>query len=177
MPQTPAQAAAFVLGLWIAVWLLFPRASLGAETGPQLATYSSASEYASLEAGLYAAVNGVRSGSGLIELRRDPLLDAVARAHSADMARRGYFSHETPEGLNPVDRLRQGGASGFTLAGENVGLTSRGDPNREIVEAWLASPAHRQNLLAPVFNATGIGIARAADGTLFYTQLYVTYKR
>jgi len=166
VPQTPAQALGFVLGLWIAVWLLFPRASLGAEL-----------EFAPLEAELEQAVNDVRSREGLIALLRDPRLDAVARAHSADMAQRRYLSHDTPEGQNPVDRLRQGGASGFTLAGENVGLTSKGDPNREILEAWLASPAHRGNLLAPAFNATGVGIARGADGTLYYTQLYVTYKR
>lgn len=166
MPQTPAQAAAFVLGLWIAVWLLFPRTSLGAEL-----------DFAPLETELQQAINSERIREGLIELRRDARLDAVARAHSADMAQRHYLSHDTPEGLNPVDRLRQGGASGFTLAGENVGLTSKSDPNREILEAWLASPAHRGNLLAPAFNATGVGIARAPDGTLYYTQLYVTYKR
>jgi uncharacterized protein YkwD len=186
MPRTPAQAAAFVVGLWLALWLLAPApsaaqtlgaANAAAGTSAWPAALLPAAEFTPLEAELYHTVNGVRSQQGLIELRRDPVLDAVAREHSADMAQRHYFAHETPEGLNPVDRLKRGGATGFSLAGENVGLTSRGDPNREIIQAWLASPAHRENLLAPAFNATGVGIARAADGTLYYTQLYVTYRR
>ena len=187
MPRTPTQAAGFVVGFWIALWLLCPGiaaaeppaapASAVAGTAAWPASLQPSGEFTPLETELFRAINTVRSQQGLIELRRDPVLDAVARAHSLDMAQRHYFAHETPEGLNPVDRLKRGGATGFSLAGENVGLTSRGDPNREIVEAWLASPAHRDNLLAPAFNATGVGIARAADGTLYYTQLYVTYRR
>lgn len=169
MPQTPAQAAGFVLGLWIAAWLLIP----GTAAGESLA----AGDLAPLEAALHESVNGARAQAGLIALRRDADLDAVAREHSRDMAGRGYFAHESPEGLAPPDRLRRGGIRGITLAGENVGLTSRGDPNREILSGWLASPVHRENLLAPAFNATGIGVARAPDGTLYYTQLYVTYPR
>jgi uncharacterized protein YkwD len=93
------------------------------------------------------------------------------------MARRFYLSHVTPEGLDPVGRLARGGVSGFSLAAENAGLTSEGEPNREILAGWLASPVHRQNLHAPPWNATGVGIARAADGTFYYTQLYVSYPR
>ena len=63
------------------------------------------------------------------------------------------------------------------LAAENLGSTDRPEPTREIVSAWLASPVHRQNLYAPAFNATGIGIVRAPDGALLYTQVYVTYPR
>jgi uncharacterized protein YkwD len=155
----------FVVALWLAVTLLQPLA------------HAAALDFGPLEAGLHAAVNDVRQRSGLIVLQRDPALDAVARAHSEDMASRGYFAHETPEGLTPPDRLKRAGIRRITLAGENVGLTSRGNPNQEIVGGWLASPVHRQNLLAPVFNATGVGIARGPDGTLFYTQLYVTVPR
>lgn len=170
MPQTPSQALGFLLGLWIAAWLLLPRPAAGG-------TLAGAGDSDALEAALCDAVNGVRARAGLIELRRDAALDAVARAHSRDMAVRGYFAHETPEGLTPPDRLRRAGVRGITLAGENVGLTSRGDPNREILEGWLASPVHRDNLLAPAFNATGLGVARSADGTLYYTQVYVTVPR
>jgi uncharacterized protein YkwD len=93
------------------------------------------------------------------------------------MATRGYFSHDTPEGANPVDRIQAGGIADFALAGENVGMTSRTAPNAEIFHGWLASPDHYENLAAPAFNATGVGIARRADGTLFYTQVYVTFPR
>ncbi len=130
-----------------------------------------------LEAGLHREVNAVRARHGLVPLRRDAELDAVARAHSADMAHRGYLAHESPEGVNPAQRLVRAGLQGFTLAGENVGLTNLAPPNQEILRGWLASPIHRRNLLAPAFNATGLGIAPAPDGTLYYTQLYLTYPR
>ena len=65
----------------------------------------------------------------------------------------------------------------FALAAENVGLTSRPDPNDEILQGWIRSQVHLDNLEARPFNATGIGIARAANGTLYYTQLYVTFPR
>lgn len=168
MPRTPVQALVFLVALWATLVLLAPlgRAADGAD--PELAR---------LEAAFHELVNQTREQEGLIPLRRDPRIDRVARAHSRDMVARGYFAHETPEGLTPPDRLARGGVTGFTLAGENVGLTNRGDPNREIVTGWLGSPMHRQNLLAPMFNATGIGIARRPDGTFFYTQLYVTVPR
>lgn len=168
MPRTPLQAVVFLVALWATLTVLAPlaRASDGAD--PELAR---------LEAAFHELVNQAREREGLIPLRRDPSVDRVARAHSRDMIARGYFAHETPEGLTPPDRLARGGVTGITLAGENVGLTNRGDPNREIVTGWLASPVHRQNLLAPMFNVTGIGIARAPDGTFFYTQLYVTIPR
>ena len=59
----------------------------------------------------------------------------------------------------------------------HAGTTSRPDPNKEILQGWLVSPVHRKNLFMPAFNATGIGIARAEDGTLYYTQVYVTFPR
>jgi uncharacterized protein YkwD len=118
MPRTPLEALIFLVALWLALVLLQPLArAAGGELGP-------------LEAALYGAVNEVRESEGLLTLRREPALDAVARAHSQDMAARGYFAHETPEGLTPPDRLRRAGVSGITLAGENVGLTDRGDPTR-----------------------------------------------
>ena len=170
MPRTLGQAGSFLLGMWLALVLVQPigtaaKAAQGlADTGP-------------LESALHTAINEVRAEQGLLRLQRDPALDAVARAHSEDMATRHYMAHETPEGLTPPARMKRAGVVGYTLAGENIGTTTRSDPNREIVGAWMASPVHRDNVLAPVFNTTGVGIARAADGTWYYTQLYGTRAR
>jgi uncharacterized protein YkwD len=177
VPRTPLQALIFLLSMWLALAVLQPLVARGATSGPPVVAASTDPALASLEALLFDSINRVREQEGLVPLRRDPRIDAVARAHSQDMAERGYFSHDTPEGLNPVDRLQRAGVTAMTLAGENVGLTSRNDPNREIVDGWLASPVHRRNLLMPAFNTTGVGIARAPDGTLYYTQLYVTVPR
>lgn len=170
MPRTLSQAVAFLLGFAIAIWLSPFRAQALGPDGADPA-------FAALEAALLDQVNAVRAQHHQVPLRRSAELDAVARAHSRDMAARGYVAHESPEGANALDRLGRAQVSGFTLAAENIGATSRPSPNQEIVTSWLNSSIHRSNLLAPVFNATGIGIARGADGSLLYTQLYVTYPR
>lgn len=171
MPRTLLQAAGFLLGFWVALLLSPLTIELARAAG------GDASPFADLEASLLAEVNAVRARHHLIPLHRSPELDAVARSHSDDMARRGYLSHQSPEGTNPVDRIFAGGIAGFTLAAENLGMTNRSDPNRQIVEGWLRSPDHRRNLLSPPFNTTGIGIARSSDGSLIYTQLYITYPK
>ncbi|MGH0032326.1 MAG: CAP domain-containing protein [Myxococcota bacterium] len=170
MPRDLHQAVGFLLGIALAFWLspLRIQASGPGVPDPQLAP---------LEAELLRQVNDVRSQRHLRPLQRSEALDAVARAHSRDMAARGYIAHESPEGANAVDRLTQARLDGFTLAAENIGATSRAQPNREIVSGWVRSPIHARNLFSPVFNATGIGIARTSDGTLLYTQVYVTYPR
>jgi uncharacterized protein YkwD len=170
VPRSLPDALGFLLGIWLALALLLPFAARGAETAP-------APELAPLEQALHEGANRVRAGHHRIALERRADLDRVARAHSTDMAVRRYLSHESPEGENPVDRLTRGGITGFSLAGENAGQTNRADPVREILEGWQRSPEHRTNLLAPAFNATGVGVARAADGTLYFTQLYVTFPR
>ena len=171
MPRTFLQAAGFLLGIAIALFL--------APMNVQIARADSAdaAPFAEIEARLLDEVNAVRARHHLIPLRRMAELDRAARGHSNDMARRNYLSHDSPEGANPVHRITRSGVTGFTLAAENLGKTTHRDPNREIVESWLASPDHRGNLLAPPFNTTGIGIARAADGSLIYTQVYVTFPR
>ena len=167
MPRTLLQAFAFLFGLWLALWLS-PFSANGEERH---------SAYADLEASLHRGVNDAREQRHLIPLERRADLDAVALAHSQDMVDRHYMAHESPEGKNALDRLDRAHVTGFSLAAENLGITDRPDPNREILRAWIASEVHRTNLFSPPFNATGIGIARAPNGSLVYTQLYVTYPR
>jgi uncharacterized protein YkwD len=170
VPRNLPQAVGFLLGFALAIWLSPLRVEARGPDQPDPA-------FAGLERELFDEVNRTREQHHRRPLLRQAELDAVARAHSRDMAARGYLAHESPEGANPLDRLTRAGLDGFTLAAENIGTTNRAAPNREIVTGWLNSAVHRSNLLAPAFNATGIGIARAADGSLLYTQVYVTYPR
>ncbi len=169
MPRTPIQAVAFLLGFW----LVFALSPLVVKT----ARGTEPSNLASLEADLLAQVNRVRSDHHLVPLVRRSDLDRVALAHSIDMARRGYFSHQSPEGANAVDRLRQHGVTDMRLAAENLGQTTQSDPSAQIVRSWLQSPDHRDNLLAPALNFTGIGVVRGAGGRLLYTQVYILIPR
>jgi len=184
VPANLPQAIGFLIGVWLAIVLLLLLGARGDGPPPAAGAAAGAaglagdvSGLARLEADLVRTVNAWRRARNLAPLARLPELDAVARKHSADMVTRGYFAHDTPEGANPVDRIQAGGVEDFSLAGENVGMTSRADPNTEIFQGWLASPDHYENLVAPAFNATGVGIARRADGTLLYTQVYVTFPR
>jgi uncharacterized protein YkwD len=179
MISRPSHALAFLLGFAVALWIFLPLAAPPAfsDQAPAARAAGTDPELARLETELFDAVNRFRGENHRIPLERRPDLDAVAHGHSADMAGRRYLSHESPEGKNWVDRLGAARVEGFAMAGENVGLTSKPNPNHEILQGWIHSPVHRENLLAAAFNATGLGVARGADGTLYYTQLYLTFPR
>lgn len=128
------------------------------------------------ESAVLDRVNDVRQQHELIELRGSDALAAVARAHAEEMAREGYLSHVNPRGQNPLDRVQSAGISGFRLLAENIGATNKsGDRVEEIVRGWMNSPIHRENLLNPAFNTTGIAVAQSPDGTTIAVQLYATY--
>lgn len=169
MPRTPRHAFWMLLGFWL--WFAF--------VGPLGARWAWADDpqLARLEQQLHRDVNAFRAERKLIALARREDLDAVARGHSEDMVRRAFFAHENPDGLLWHDRIDRAGITGYTMAGENVAQTNDPDPNRAVLEGWKNSPDHRHNLEFRAFNATGVGIARAPDGRLFYTQVYVTFPR
>ena len=169
MPRTPRQALWLLLGLWLVLSAL----------GPLFAPWAWAQDpgLARLEQQLHLDVNAFRRSRHLVELERRSDLDAVARGHSEDMVRRGFFAHQNPDGELAPDRMARAGVTGFTLAGENSAQTNQPDPNRQVLHGWIASPVHLENLVFAPFHATGVGIARHPDGRLFYTQVYASYPR
>lgn len=119
-----------------------------------------------LEAGMLVLVNEERVSRGLKALKADPELQVVARRHSSDMFNRGYFSHISPEGLSPFDRMASGHVT-FLLAGENLALAQ----TLKIAHAGLMkSPGHRANILNPGFGRLGIGVLDGGIYGLMFTQ-------
>jgi uncharacterized protein YkwD len=115
---------------------------------------------------MFAYVNTQRTQRGLAALRSDPSLVAVARAHSTDMFRRSYFSHNTPDGLTPFDRMHAAGIT-YTSAGENIAYA----PNVNIADTGLMnSPEHRANILDPRFTRLGVGIVSGGLFEEMFTQ-------
>lgn len=117
---------------------------------------------------ILAIINADRMAAGLHPLAFDEHDAAVARAHSRDMAANNYFSHTSPGGLSPFDRLHRAGIA-YQSAGENLGMDSGTDRPamfRAIEVAMLHSPEHRANLLRPTFTRVGIGVARR--GSVIY---------
>jgi uncharacterized protein YkwD len=108
-------------------------------------------------------LNVQRVRRGLRPLRLNRHLSDAARAHSAAMARRHFFSHNSLNGASFVDRIRRTGylrrARTWTV-GENIAYGSgRLSTPRSIGRAWMNSAGHRANILSRSFRAIGIGIA------------------
>lgn len=102
-------------------------------------------------------------------LTANAALAAAARAHSADMAANGYFSHTGLDGSTPWDRMR---AVGYvhTAAGENIAAGQTGPA--EVMAAWLGSPGHCANVMSPAFRELGVGYAHATGSPYghYWTQ-------
>lgn len=111
-------------------------------------------------------VNQERRKVGLKGLEGDDDLKEVGRAHSADMLRRGYFSHNTPEGVDPFERMEQAGII-YQVAGENLAYA----PTVEIAMSGLMnSPGHKANILKPEFRLLGVGCMDAGVRGKMFSQ-------
>lgn len=119
-----------------------------------------------LERQMLDLVNEERIANGLQPLAPDPELTEVARRHSTDMFARGYFAHDTPEGLTPFDRMHESDVR-FIVAGENLALA----PTVSVAHTGLMnSPGHRANILRPQFGRLGIGIMDGGMRGLMVSQ-------
>ena len=119
-----------------------------------------------LEKQMLDLVNRERQAAGLQPLAADPELTEVARRHSADMFVRGYFAHDTPEGLTPFDRMREANVR-FLTAGENLAL----GPSISVAHTGLMnSPGHRANILRREFGRVGIGVMDGGMRGLMVSQ-------
>ena len=113
-------------------------------------------------------VNEHRARIGCPALAWDALAGRAAQAHTDDMARRGYFSHTSPEGQNVGDRLRAAGAS-WRAVGENI---AQGQPTAQVVvRGWLASAGHRENIENCTYTRQGVGYRDRYWTHVFYTPM------
>jgi uncharacterized protein YkwD len=120
-------------------------------------------ERASDERALWRDLNATRRAAGLPPLAIEPHLCAIARAHALDMAQRAYFDHDSPEGVDPFERLDRAGWQ-YQYAGENLALDfSEAHAHRSL----LASPDHRENMLGPHYRRVGIAAIEGPQGELF----------
>ena len=122
------------------------------------------------------------SGQQRDTMKLDPILCLVARQRGADMARRHYFSHLTPDGKGANYLIGQAGyllpnyydlsRSGNNI--ESIGM-SPGSP-KQMVSLWLNSPAHRDHVLAELDffqqqTSIGVGVFRSSKPP--YNKYYV----
>lgn len=103
-----------------------------------------------------ALAQQARRDAGCPTLTWDDRAAEVAAAHSRDMLQRGYFSHRSPDGSTPFDRMRAAGIT-FSAAAENIayGVFT----GEAAFQQWIGSAGHRRNLLNCRYTRHGVGVA------------------
>ncbi|KHF39843.1 CAP domain-containing protein [Halalkalibacter okhensis] len=141
-----------------------PEADQQEET-PQQETTEGISEF---EQRVIELTNTERRNNGLSDLQADAALSNVARVKSTDMQENNYFSHTSPTYGSPFDMIRDFDIS-YQAAGENIAQGQRSP--EEVVQAWMNSQGHRENILNGSF--THIGVGHVENGN-YWTQLFIT---
>jgi uncharacterized protein YkwD len=122
----------------------------------------------------FEVTNQVRAKNGLPALAWDPELCRMARTHARNMARLGFFSHQTPEGLHMRERAQAAGIRHFRVLGENIAYNQGfEDPGAFAVERWMTSSGHRANILSREFRSSAVGSFVAGDGRVYFTQVFI----
>ena len=124
-----------------------------------------------VQSALLAQINAFRASHGLARLRLSPALTTAASVHSGQMARLGYFSHDSANGASFSRRIAQfyrlRGFHSWSV-GENLVW---GGPAIGAIRAfrlWLGSPPHRANLLTPRWREIGLGAVHTTSGPGVY---------
>ena len=157
------------------------------DLAPEAAKPSTSDDLRQLEVYMYDLLNSARNVHlprwlGTARLTWHDGLAAVARGHSADMLRRQYVAHVSPEGVSVAQRIERYHIS-YVACGENIGVFYGGAAGTlaaidEIHQAFMNQPRsltnHRGNVLNPIWTHTGIGIAYNPDGSLVVSQNYIS---
>ena len=123
----------------------------------------------SYERSAFNLTNEERAAFGLRGLVWDEELGDVAKRYSIDMCERGFFDHIDPDGKDPAQRIRASGLT-FQYAGENIAKGYL--DGATVMNAWMNSEGHRQNILEERFVYLGLGYIEC-DGKPIWTQLFL----
>lgn len=104
---------------------------------------------------IIALTNEIRAGAGIPQVREYDLLTKSADMKAKKMVQLGYFAHTSPRGESPWEEFRSVEYR-YTYAGENLAMDFR--DAEEVVQAWMDSPKHRENILNPKYEDIGIAV-------------------
>ena len=117
---------------------------------------------ARVRAATFCLLNAQRARNGAAPLTQNARLQQAATLHSLDMAKRKYFEHGDPDGVQPDARIVHAGYPPI-LVGENLGWGELAESTpANIVSLWMTSPGHRANVLERGYHEIGIGLAYGA---------------
>jgi len=161
----------------------YPPPAWGFQTQAPVQPWSQASVHLrDVEARIWRFTNDVRQQYGLPPVGQEGALSRVSQAYSMDMLVRHFFSHTNPEGLTAGERLKpfySGPIYGWgenIWEGSNLSAADREALARAIMNSWMSSPGHRENILCPDYTHLGVGVA-ASGREIRATQLFATLQR
>jgi uncharacterized protein YkwD len=173
---TPSRApsrgrlASLSLAALLGAAIAAPGGALATVTPVDAATVSAA------ETAMVARLNADRTAVGLVAVQVDPRLMAIARARSADMVAKGYFSHTQPDGRNVFAILTASHVTWYN-AGEIIAWNNYpmdvtvSTANRQ----WMTSPGHHAIVVSKAYNYVGVGLALdPVTGKKVWTAVYLT---
>ena len=130
-----------------------------------------AASAAGIERAIRGCANRHREAAGLPPLRASGVLGKAARLHARNMAARGFFDHEDPQGRGPLERVEIFDTRHeFFFVGENI---AAGYPSAAATcQGWMQSPGHRENILNGDYTRVGGGFARGGPYGRYYVQVF-----
>jgi uncharacterized protein YkwD len=110
------------------------------------------------EAGVLLWTNKNRQDVSINNLTQSETLSKMAAQKLGDLFTKQYFEHESPSGVGPSDLAKQNGYD-YIVIGENLALGNF-DGDKALVDAWMASPGHRANILNTRYHEIGIAVGQ-----------------
>lgn len=121
-------------------------------------------------------VNKARAEQSLPPLQIGRQVTDAAKAHAADMLKRSYFAHDSPEGKNVGDRFRKAGGSRWRIAAENIAFCQGGSCQaatatvEDFHRGWMDSKGHRENILRKGITEFGFSIVSKPGKPVYAVQ-------
>jgi hypothetical protein len=116
--------------------------------------------------------NEEREAKNLNILTISPILNEAAKMKAEDMARQGYFAHISPDGKTPWYWIEKVGYD-YQYAGENLAINF--SDSKDVTNAWMESPTHKENIVKENYTEIGTGIAEGiykGKNAIFVVQVY-----
>lgn len=121
-------------------------------------------------------LNKSRAENGLPPLQIGKEINEAAKFHAADMLRRGFYGHDSPEGQSVKERYEKAGGGRFLLTAENIARCTDCKISTKTVEflqsAWMNSKGHRENILSKGVTHFGFSVVWAPGKPLYAVQTF-----
>ncbi len=127
---------------------------------PLRGVFGQASTVTLTEEGVLAWTNKNREDAALKDLTANKTLSTMAQMKLRDLFGKQYFEHVSPSGVGPGELAKAAGYS-YIVIGENLALGNF-DGDKALVDAWMASPGHRANILNVRYREIGIAVGQGS---------------